>query len=98
MNTENNLQQTMKNVQEGWQKMFDNFKGFSDNVQAITLVDKISGELLLDGTISGIAIKEAIKENKPCVEVIKTCADMLADGWQGLSLNLSEEIRQFVKQ
>jgi len=93
-----NLQQSMQNVQDGWQKIFDNFKGFSDNVQAITLVDKIHGELLLDKTISGLSIKRAIKENKPCLLIIKTCYDQLQDGWKGLSGNLTKEINQFCNE
>lgn len=87
------LEKSMQNVQDGWQKMFDNFKGFSDATQSILLVDKIADELLYDNTIAGIGIKEAIRQNKPCKLILDTCYQQLQDGWKGLSGNLTKEIK-----
>ena len=89
------IDELINSVEDKWQTLFNNFKGFSKNVTAIVLVEKIDGELLMDTSLVGIAIKEAIGKNTPCMEVIKTCAEMLQDGWKGLSGNLSKEIKAF---
>jgi len=89
------IDELINSVEDKWQTLFNNFKGFSKNVKSIVLVEKIAGELLLDNSMAAISIKEAIKGNKPCMLVIKTCAEMLSDGWKGLSGNLSKEIKAF---
>lgn len=73
----------------------DNLRNIGKEFQAMGLVDKIAGELYLDDTFAGQAIKAAINQNKPAMMIVKTCADMLNDGWKGLSGNLTSEIKNF---
>ena len=76
----------------------DLLKKFSDMdkaIKAMPLCDKIFKELLFNNSLAGTIVREKIAEGKSSVNVVSMVKDMVKDGWDVFSFELTKEIENF---
>ncbi len=90
-----NITKTMLSCEDLSDKIANNFRNIGNEFKSMGLVGRIEYELRYDNTLAGVCIKQAILENKSTIQIVRTCADQIKDGWKGLSENLSKDILNF---
>lgn len=95
MEQNNNVYLSMSNCEDQLLKCANTIKDASKALQSIGLIDRVSHQLARDHSIFSYAIKKAIENKIPNIEVIKTLKDAIEDGYIGLPTKLIQEIITF---
>ncbi len=89
------MEQTKINCENKLHKIADNFKGMQSYLYSIGIIDEIQAELTGSNSIAAFSIQKAIEAKEDTLKVVKCAKEMIIDGWDELSLQLTDRILKF---
>ena len=90
------IEKTMLSCEDKLQGAAENLMGVSKSFQQMGLMDRIRAEVVLLNDIATAGIRIELGKKQPNeAQIIKELKMSIADGYKGLSINLSNEILNF---
>ena len=90
------IEKTMLSCEDKLQGAAENLMGVSKSFQQMKIMDLLEKELVGINDIATMGIKEAIaNKSAGADDIIPMLQSMIEDGYKGLSIQLSNEIKNF---
>jgi hypothetical protein len=91
-----NITKTMLSCEDKAGQIANNFLDMGKALKQMGLMDKIRAEVVLLSDIATEGIRIELRKSNPNAnEIISQLKDQIHDGYKGLSLQLSNEIKNF---